>query len=312
MRNIISLILIFVLIAGIVGCEEPVKKTPKVPKSAIKISDLMPVNSEKLPPAINFKIYTFQIPVNKYGAMSGVLNTLNKDSIRFSNYKSFTANGFDAGLGNALTWKMVGDGLKRAGAKRAKVSTLIVYDHLGDDFFIGGLPSETLAYYYALDRSDVETILAPGSLCWNIRARKVADRRGLAQVRIQGLYKQHLNPKLSRLPDYDNGEILFKPSSVIMNMNEGDFILLGAQPKTVSLEPLEKEDKRFVNSPITGGRVERIRLVDLFFRTQADMIVPKKIDGKVQKTKTGDILYEQARDVSVAEMFLIVCVGVND
>jgi hypothetical protein len=334
MKKTIWLILILVFLVGVVGCDEPVKKKPN---NRIKIGDLMPTQKDKLPSAINFKILTFQVHANKYAMMSDAFNCLTTSSMRFTNHNSFAANGFAAGLGNEKTWAIVGNNLQRVRAKRSKISTLVVYNDLGDDYLIGNISAETPTSYYTLDGSDVEKRLPPGLLGWRIKAHKIADRRGVAQVKIQGFFKQYYNAMLSRIPDYNNGEILFKPISFAMNMDEGDFILLGAHPKAITHEPSINDENRFLISG-TGEVMERTRLVDVFFKTYGNMLLPKVIDvddsedkdedkdddedkdkdkktdkNKPVRLKPGEEqLYEHTKDVPIVEVFLIICEGVEN
>ena len=136
---------------------------------------------------------------------------------------------------------------------------------------------------------------------------------------------------LSHIPDYNNGEILFKPISFAMNMDEGDFILLGAHPKAITHEPSINDENRFLISG-TGEVMERTRLVDVFFKTYGNMLLPKVNDvddsedkdknkNKDKKTnknkpvrlKPGeDQLYEHTKDVPIVEVFLIICEGVEN
>ena len=123
MRNFVCLILLFIFFAGIVGCDEPVKKPSDNLTNGIKLSQLIPKHSEKQPTAVNFKIFTFDIPVANYGRFSEAFDVLSKKQMRFSNGKSFRANGFEAGLGNTNSWQTVGNYLKKVGARRAKMSS---------------------------------------------------------------------------------------------------------------------------------------------------------------------------------------------
>ncbi|MBW8016870.1 MAG: hypothetical protein FVQ82_11835 [Planctomycetes bacterium] len=321
MRNFVWLIFIFVFFGSIVGCDEPVKKRPVFSPNGIKITDLFPEKSEKQPTAINFKILTFRIPVTNYGGMSGAFNGLSRDLMRFSNQKSFKANGFAAGLGNSETWQSVGNCLRKVGAKRKKISTLIIYEDIGEDqypgneFMIGNISSNTLVSYYDLSGNSRKMNLTPGLLQWRFKARKIAHRRGLVQVKIEGLFKRWRDTKLSRLEGYDTGEIVFKPTSMVMNMNVGDFVLIGALPRAIFSEPIDDEN-RFVVSP-DGDSIEQMRLVELFFRTRGDVIMPKVTEGKgkevqAEKGITGEVSYHRVKDVDIVEVFLIVCMGVEN
>ena len=318
MRNLISLIFISVFLGGISGCDEPEKKRPADPVPEIKFFDVLPKQTEANPKAINFRIITYRIPLANYSGMAEAFKVLNKDLMRFSNTKSFKANGFAAGIGNAETWAVVSGHLNRIGARRAKTSMLIAYENIeesysgGNDFFIGDISMDTPTSYFDLSLNSKETILGPGMLGWRIKARDIPDRRGMIQARIQGLYKKQFN-LLSRLKDDDGentslgtGEIIFKPSSMVMNLNDGDFVLIGALPEAILSEPLI-DNKRFTISP-KGPALERMRLCELFFRTRGTMIMPKP----GAETQTGEVIYKPYKDVEIAEVFVIVSLGVEN
>lgn len=320
MRNLFSAILIITFFAGIVGCDEPVKKAPVEAAPRIKLDDILPKRSRKKPTAINFKILTYQIPLANYPGMSDAFKVLTKNMMRFSNAKSFKANGFAAGLGNATSWPIVINSLRKVGGRRAKISTLTVYDDLGEegnygnDHLIGNISSVTPTSYFDLGLNSKETILKPGLLGWRIKAHDT-ERRGVVQVRVQGLYKPRFNI-ISGLKDFDegktkfdSGEIVFKPTSMVMNLNVGDFVVIGGRPDDIFSETVD--EKRF--DPLRNpAAIEPMRLVELFFRTRGTMIMPKTAEDLEEEGETGEVLYKPVKDVEIAEMFVIVCMGVDN
>jgi hypothetical protein len=321
MRNLFSVILVFAFFAGIVGCDEPVKKTAVEPVARIMLGDILPKRSGKKPTAINFKIITYQIPLVNYPGMSDAFNALTKDMMRFSNAKSFKANGFAAGLGNATSWPIVINSLRKVGGRRAKISTLTVYDDLGEegnygnDHLIGNISSETPTSYFELGLGSKEVILKPGLLGWRIKAHDT-ERRGLVQLRVQGLYKRRFDI-ISRLDDFDegktkfdSGEIIFKPTTMVMNLNVGGFVLIGARPDDIFSESTDDE-KRF-GALNNRSKLEPMRLVELFFRTRGTMIMPKTTEDLEAEGETGEVLYKPVKDVEIAEVFVIVNMGVEN
>lgn len=326
MKNLVCLILILVSFAGIVGCDEPVKKPVDTPINRITLIDMMPKHSEKLPTAINFKIFTFQIPVANYGDFSGVFYALSTDMMRFSNEKSFKSNGFAAGLGETYSWQIVDKYLRKSGARRSKMTSLIAYEYPGEDpypgndFLIGNVTSNTLISYFDLERNSMEMPITTGFLGWRIKARQIAHRRGLIQVKIQGMFKPMISSMLSRAKDFDIGERIFKPTSMVMNMNEGDFVLIGASPNVIFSEPTDDDDS-FDTSPDTY-EIEPTRLVDLFFRTRADLNMPNETESKDEKIKSDEdeskegeneeVFYHLVKGVEIVEVFLIVNLGVKN
>lgn len=321
MRNLFSVILVFAFVGGIVGCDEPVKKTPVEPRPTIKLIDILPKRSGKKPTAITFKILTYQIPLVNYPGMSEAFNALTKDMMQFSNAKSFKANGFAAGLGNANSWPIVINSLRKVGGRRAKISTLTVFDDLGEegnygnDHLIGNISSETPTSYFDLSLSSKETILKPGLLVWRIKAHDT-ERRGMVQVRIQGLYKRRFDI-ISRLKDYDegkikfdSGEIIFKPTTMVMNLNVGDFVVIGARPDDIFSETVNDENR--FGALNNRAKIEPMRLVELFFRTRGTMIMPKTTKDLGAEGETGEVLYKPVKDVEIAEVFVIVNMGVEN
>jgi hypothetical protein len=306
MRRFTCLILISVFSLAFAGCQEDAKKKPDPSIDGITLADLMPTKREKKTASINLKIFTFHIPIANYPIVSQAFNILSKDQMRFSNYKSFHLNGFEAGLGTIELWKFAGDTLKRAGARRSKTSSLIIHDDMGSDFLTGQIFSQTVASYYALDSTDTETTLPPGFIGWIIKSRVLAERRGMAQLKIQGIFKRQQNNRFSQIPGFDNGQIVFKPSTIVAKINEGDFILLGPDPKTVRAYTV-KDD--FQDDP---SKIERIALADLFFQTTADLIIPKTPDQEQDPKKPIKKTYRHAKNVQVIEVYLIACMGVEN
>lgn len=303
--------LIFVI--TVAGCQETAKKRQEVSIEGVKLSDLVPKNTNKMPAAINLKIFTFQIPAYNYSILSNAFNSLSKNKMRFSSNISFQKNGFITGHGNADSWKLIGDGLQKTHAKRANVKSLIVYDELGDDFTTGKLSLETSTSYFGLDGIKKEMTLPPGFIGWRIKTHILAERRGTAQIKMTGLFKQFLDNMFSRLPGYDNGDIIFKPTSVTINMNEGDFFLLGLDPEKL---PNESDNERGNVTPSKDRtQIEHIPLHDLFFKTTTDIIMPEAIinpQDEQDKKNPGPTGYRRVKNVDVIEIYLIVCMGVEN
>lgn len=305
----------FVFLLTLASCQDTVQEKPRVraPLEGIKIGDLIPKDTEKMPSAINLKIYTFHIPVSNYEIMSVAFNALTKDKIRFSNYNSFNLNGFETGLGNAKLWKLTGDTLKKANAKRVNIKSLIVYDDLGDDFLTSKLSLETSVSHFALNGSKTETKLPPGFIGWRIKAHTLPERRGTAQLKVQGIYKQFYDNMFSRLPNFHNGDITFKPLSFVMNMNERDFFILGPDPQIIPTGNQKNENTSAISQTETA--IERLRLADIFFKTTSNIILPVETD-KTQSEKDQAIstptTYRRAENVEVYEIYLIVCAGVEN
>lgn len=337
MRNFLFLILIIILLGCISGCEEPAKKRPDVPIEGIKIGDLIPKHSEKLPSAINFKIFTFQIPAANYSRFSGAFDSLSKKMMRFSNDRAFRVNGFAAGLGNTKSFQTVGEYLKKAEARRTKLSSLIAYEYVGEeqyqgnDFLVGNIPANTLTSYFDISINSKEMNLGPGLLCWRINAHETGSRRGAVQVKIQGLFKPGLGSAFSRVKEYDTGERIFKPSSMVMKMDEGDFVLIGPKPHAIYSKPTK--NNKGTDASSVDAAIKPISLAELFFLTHGNMILPKtsKVTGKealieeikdkeektettekVQKEKTDEDLYKLVKDIDIVEVFLIINLGVGN
>lgn len=292
MRKTFALILLTAAWLVVCGCSEPKKRFQPVPLEGIKIGDLMPVYEEKMPSVITFRIFTFHIPQQDYPGMSNAFNILLKEPLHFSNYKAFRANGFDAGLGRNDLWRFIGNELQNVNAKKVNVNTLMFYDEDGNDIFNRNISSNTTVHYIANDGSSVQAELADGAFAWRIKAKTLAKRRGAAQVKIQGMFGKRYGNFMSNMTGKKpEGQVIFKPAGMILNMDEGDFILLGPRPGI-------------------DHSVAQENLASWFFNFRGNITLPKPPEpGADNPDKT---YYEVKKNVPLVKVYLIACMGVGN
>lgn len=305
MRKIFALILLTAAGLVVCGCSEPEKTYPGVPLEGIKIGDLAPRHKEKLPPVITFRIFTFHIPQKNYIGMSKAFNILLKKPLHFSNYKAFRANGFDVGFGRNDLWGFVGNKLQDVNAKKVNVNNMIFYDENGNDVYGRKISSNTTVRYIANDGSSAQAELANGAFAWRIKAKKLAKRRGAAQVKIQGMFVKGYGNFMSRFPGMKTkGEVIFKPAGMIMNMDEGDFILLGPHPE--------------IDHSISRGNIDNTdlsldqgNLASWFFNLRGNFTMPKPPRDEANNS-SGQTYYEIKKNVPLVKVYLIACMGVEN
>ena len=153
-RSLRNIVLITAVL--IIGCAEPPNDGLTGPLAGIKLKDLRPADAYETPEEIHFRIFTFELPAKNFGLLEGTFESLWNSPLRFINYKAFSANGFSAGLGRDRMWDTVADKLRKAGAKKTKISALIIFDNTGNDFVAAGLSEEKTVFYTDTDNATLK------------------------------------------------------------------------------------------------------------------------------------------------------------
>ena len=288
--------LIIVFAAGICGCTEPRAVEPEPSTERIKITDLMGSDVEKFPPAIKFKLYTFEMPSSNLPMMESVFDALSKRGIKFINRKAFDRNAFFAGIGGKDMWAAVWNQLKIAKAKKISTSNIIILDKEGYELPVKEVMDTVSLTYIDSTTQIVERSIRGGVLAWRIKAGAAMQRKGTAIIKLDPLLRQQRASIISKavgIEDY--GLTVFKSNSMMMNIEEGQFLILSPHIS------LSKADK---------GTARSKGLAEAFFISRGDFITP--LSGSAVEVTGGARRYDFQKDIPLARLYLLVCVEVGN
>lgn len=286
--NIPSVIFIFAMLA-ITGCGESVKRPP-LQRHSIKIGDIKPSFSTKKMPEIAYQIMTFEIPAENVSILEEMFGALSQKSLHFKDPHGFGANGFSVGFGHKSDWQPLGKKLRLARARKVEARSLIVFDDQGDDVQAGIIESPGKYFYTHLNGSVSPQSLGPGYIAFRMKARPVADSRGLAFLSVQPLFSRGLDETISRLAGRKiSGETVFDAASFNLKTGAGDFVLLSSTEPKEGLAMISELFFR-VNRQITMRKPE---LTD-------DIAIDANISGTIRK------------DVNMIRAYIILCTGVTN
>lgn len=285
---------IIILAAGISGCAEPEKpdKAPSI--EGIKITDLIPSTAEKLPPAISFKLYTFEMPGKNLPIMESVFSALSTGNINFTNRKAFARNAFAAGIGSKDLWAVVGKQLRDANAKKISTSNIIIRDKSGYEIPAKEIMEPVSLTYIDLDTKIVQRDLRSGVLAWRITAGPAMPRKGTAAIRVEPLLRELQPSMISKVAGNEEfGLTVFKSNSMTMVIEEGQFLILAPQAD------LANADK---------GPAQFVSLAELFFLGKGDFLTPRQDPASGVNEKR----YDLQREIPLARVYMLLCMEVQN
>ena len=99
--KILSIILTFAILA-IIGCAESARKTSPRHRS-LKLDDIKPILTTKMPVEIIFQIVTFEIPSENVSMLDEIFGTLRQKTLHFKDPQGFGPMVFLPALGKTAT-----------------------------------------------------------------------------------------------------------------------------------------------------------------------------------------------------------------
>lgn len=285
---------VIIIAAAFCGCTKPKTQEPSPSIGGLKITDLIPSTAEKLPPAIKFKLYTFEMPRENLPIMESVFGGLSKSNINFTNRKAFDRNAFIAGIGSKDMWSVVGNQLRDAKAKKINTSNIIIRDKSGHEMPVKEIMDSVSLTYIDLTTKIVQRNIRSGILAWRIKVGPAMRRKGTASIRVEPLLRELQPTMISKAAGNEEfGLTVFKSNSMTMLIEEGQFLILAPQSS------LAKADKGFARSA---------SLAELFFLARGDFITPRQdgISGIKEKR------YDFQRNIPLVRIYMLLCMEVQN
>jgi len=256
----------------------------------IKLSDIAPANSARLPEQIFFRMFVFEMPAENFTSINDVFEGLSTEPLRFVNEDTFRANGFNAAFGYNKMWDPAASRLRQLNAKRVMTENIFIFDDDGYDIAIAGVNNPQMMRYIAKDRTITTAELVDGQFVWRIKAKIIPQRRATAGVTIMPVFKNNYRPKLAKFVEgASHGETVFGSAGFGLNMSSEDFVLIGPG--------------RY------NGR--QATLCNSFFARIGDCVINEPSQhqsGGVTVTKQITV----KRDIPMIRLYMIVCVRVGN
>jgi len=255
-------------------------------------AQLEPVDAGRLPPQIQFRIFSFEIGIDQVPALRKGFSQIGAGQLHFADGRAFQANGFLAACGTGDNVARISMLLDRVQARRTETRNLVVYDDAGDDISTTMLNLRQEVTWKRSDGKIAKDVFSPGRFAWMLKAAPVPDIRGVTQVRMLPVYRigvDNFLTYLARLRSYAP----FDFAAFDMQMNPGDFILLG------SLGEPDADGTVGGDGVASGDRPEE----------QADST---GADTPPQPLTLNRLLFQPPEKPWVVNLYLIVCVRVGD
>ncbi len=281
---------IFFGAAGVLigGCREPEQNGTEALLDGIKIGDLRPTTSRSLPPEVHFMIFTFEMPAENFSLIEDIYERIQIKPLRFVNQDAFVANGFSAGFGRREMWNKISGRLELAKARKAATNTLMIFDEEGNEIAVAMVGPERTVFYTDVDGSVKGVSLIDGRFALGIKARPIAGIRGLAEVKIEPMFRPNVDNTIRQLVGRQKDErVVFESMSLNLKMGNSDFVLLGP--------------RRYEPGEMTLG--------NMFFVFRGDFILPEPSEEKKgEVTITRSVTLK--KDIALIRLYLIVCTRV--
>ena len=283
---------IFVGVLGIAiaGCRGGKQTVMEDFMGGIKIGDLRTPDGTDLPPEVHLTILTFEMPAESFILIESIYERIRKEPLRFVNYDSFTANGFSVGYGKNEMWNKIAARLELVKAKKTMTSNLMVFDKTGNELPVTIIRDEQTVFYTRADDTVTGVSLIDGDVVLGVKAEPIADIQGLANVKIEPMFKSNLENMFSKIAGMDKDEnIFFESASFQLRMGEGDFVLIGPKKYTP----------------------DEMNLGNLFFVTHGDFLIPEPNEEKI-----GDVTIKSSftmkKNIPLIRLYLVVCTRVQN
>ena len=287
MGRILFFILVSVCLVGFCGCSEPQQEPYRIPIGDIKVGDLEPADPVRLPSQIHFRIFSFEVPIDRTSVLQQGFSELDTGQLRFAEGAAFQANGFLAGFGTSENVNKVSILLEKVQARRKATRNLLVYDDAGDVFSVTMLSSKDEVSWKGSDGKVAKDVFSAGRFAWMVKASPVPNIRGVAAVRILPVYRMGTDNFLSYLARMRN-YTPFDVGAFELRMSPGDFVLLGSRGEA------QAPDKA------AGGDQP----------TPADK--PDEADEQPQELTLNRLLFYPPEKPWVINLYLILCAEVGD
>lgn len=213
---------------SLTGCDNGVFK-PKT--EGIKIGELAPAGKRVKPQVLrttNIDVVTFEIPAENIGVLANAWKMLDPATIRYTDPESFSVNKLRAAEGKFGDLDKIYGTLNLAKAKKESTTTLLIQDNQPEIFNMGRLANKTTISYIGVKGAVNTAEVGPAILGLSVNARKIAQDRAIATVRVMPVIfaeTDGLAPALARR--LKENDIRFFWAGFMLHMKPGDVLMLG-------------------------------------------------------------------------------------
>jgi len=196
----------------------------------IKLSDLRESQSynqadEKRVSLTNIGFYVFEMPASKLDSLDEVFGELNSDVLTISNEKSFSSNGFRAGLGRGKSWDRAADILRESGAQKIRELSLMFFGKNSELIFLSGFEDEQSVFYESVTGQLAGRSFPAGKTYFQILCEDIALSRGGRKISIRPGWSSE---EYAAMKDEGSSpEIVFDGVSFGFVASGGDFLFIG-------------------------------------------------------------------------------------
>lgn len=286
--------MISVCLVGFCGCSEPQQTPARIPIKDIKVGDLEPTDPVHLPRQIHFRIFSFEVPIDKTSMLQQGFSQFDTGQLRFAEAAAFQANGFLAGFGTRENGNKLSILLEKVQARRKAPRNLLVYDDAGDDFSVTMVNSKEEVSWKGAGGKVAKAVFSAGRFAWMLKAAPVPNIRGVAEVRILPVYRMgrdNLLSHLARMSSYTP----FDVGAFELRMSPGDFVLLGSRggPQAPGKPAAAGDQPEAANQPKAWD-------------------IPTEADEQPLELTLNRLLFYPPEKPWVINLYMILCAGVGD
>lgn len=283
----------------IAGCGEPEQTSRRSQNltEGIRLSDIQPEFGFEMPTEMTVQVMTYEIDADNGRYVKELFEELPKSYLKFSDLKIFESNGFEAGFGTERMWPILAGALHRSSAKSVMTNNLLFMDSSTSDVEVASTYRGQSFYLSERNISPQLVKLPAGQLRFRVRARALPERKSVGLVQIEAVHIEDVLPALKKIPGYEqSGETTFGDISMKLNMTAGEFVVIGPN--------IDDSDQ--------------VRLSDLYFRREGDVVVPIEGDEKPSEL-TGGIFtsennkkYRIKKNTPLLRLYVFACMDVKN
>jgi hypothetical protein len=205
-----------------------------------KITDIPPATFDGLSGAegiqtANFEIYIFEIPQENLGQLDEIWKMLNKRGVYFLDYRAFSSNSFQVGLGRAAMLESINEIIQEARGRAINRVTLLIPEGESEDVEAAFLNKPQSVFYSSVDGSMTGNTLGPGNIMMRLLAKDIPSLTGTSNVQFSVVFKAPSTALNTLEMLSERGEYLFTPVLFNVSMALDDLVILG--PQELSNDP---------------------------------------------------------------------------
>ena len=224
----ILLILLLGMVGFFGGCQDKQKKDAS-DLGGIKMGDLVPAKIEvPKKTVIDLSVHVFELSADNVEGLSMLWEGLYRTPVRLANPRTFSANGFAAGMGEGAMIESAISFFHGLGAKEVDSYLMRVTEGMSEDIFIGVLNGQRDVFYTSIDGAMAGSTIGPGAVVVRVNANAMAGYRDRCVVNFAPMF---LPPGGSGLPEMAQMEraeqLYFKAVAAELVMARGDFFCYG-------------------------------------------------------------------------------------